>query len=103
MARSPGRGAGGGDGEARYDTLLDNMSEGFALCEAIRDGTGKLVDYRLKYANPIFIERAPSGHAEVNRRQLEIRPSTGPAWFAACDRALTGDPVRFEFRILTSR
>ena len=99
MARSTGRGAsGGGDGEARYDTLLHNMSEGFALCEAIRDDTGRLVDYRLKYANPVFVDRAPPGQAVVNRRQLETRPSTGPAWFAACDRALAGKPVRFEFK-----
>lgn len=82
--------------QGRYATLLQNMAEGFLLCEAIHDAEGRLVDYRLRYANPAFVARAPPGHV-VGRRQLEIRPGTTAAWFSACQRALDGHAVRFEF------
>lgn len=84
--------------QRRYRALLDHMSEGFVVCEAIRDATGRLVDYRLLEANPIYLERAPPEAAIVGRRQLELRPATPPQWFEACDVALRGRPVRFEFR-----
>lgn len=84
--------------ERRYQALFDNMSEGFVLCEAVHDGDGRLVDYWVRAANPIFLERAPSGDRMLDRRQREIRPSTGDRWFELCDRAVKGKPVRFEFQ-----
>jgi two-component sensor histidine kinase len=85
-------------GEPRYKALIDNLYEGVVVCEAIRDAAGRLTDYWLRYANPVFVRRAPAGEARVDRRMSEIRPETPPAWFAACQRALEGDPVRFEFQ-----
>lgn len=87
----------------RYRTLIENMSEGFIVCEAIRDEHGHLADYWLRYANPVYVRRAPAGDAVVGRRQRELRPNTGAAWFAACERALAGQPVRFEFQDPLSR
>jgi two-component sensor histidine kinase len=90
--------------DGRYEILLQNMTEGFALCEAIRDNGGKLVDYWLRFANAAFVERSPPGGAQLGKRQREMRPRTSAAWFAACERALAGEPVRFEFEDrLTSR
>jgi two-component sensor histidine kinase len=83
--------------DSRYETLLQNMTEGFALCEAIRDDRGKVVDYWLRFANAAYVQRAPPGGAQIGKRQREIRPRTGAPWFAACERALAGEPVRFEF------
>jgi two-component sensor histidine kinase len=83
--------------ERRYRALLEHMSEGFVVCDAVRDGGGRLVDYWILDANPIYLERVPGGGAVVGRRQLEQRPATPPEWFEVCDRALAGQPVRFEF------
>jgi two-component sensor histidine kinase len=94
-----GRGADdrAGNAERRYQALLEHMSEGFVVCEAVRGPDGRLVDYWIRDANPIFIKRAPPQVAIVGRRQREMRPSTSQAWFDACGRAIAGKPVRFEF------
>jgi two-component sensor histidine kinase len=87
-----------GDPGQRYRTLFETMSEGFVICEVIRDDTGRLVDYWVTDANPAFLKRAPSAADMVGRRFLEVRPNTPPRWFTACHVALTkGEPVRFEF------
>lgn len=82
----------------RYRTLFETMSEGFVICEVIRDESGRLVDYWVRDANPAFLRRAPSAASLIGRRFLEARPNTHPRWFTACHVALTrGEPVRFEF------
>lgn len=81
-----------------YRTLFETMSEGFVICEVIRDASGRLVDYWVRDANPAFRRRAPGAANMVGRRFLEMRPNTHPRWFTACHVALTkGEPVRFEF------
>jgi serine phosphatase RsbU (regulator of sigma subunit) len=37
--------------ERKYRTLIDTMNEGFALCELVRDESGKPVDYRILQVN----------------------------------------------------
>lgn len=80
----------------RYKALFENMSEGLVICEAIRDESGRLTDYWVRAANPVFRRR---GRAEriVGRRQREMLPGTSERWFSLCARALRGDPVRFEY------
>jgi len=84
--------------ERRYEALLEHMSEGFVVCEAVRAPDGRLADYWIRDANPIYIRRAPREVAIVGRRQRDMRPATPDAWFDACGRAIAGQPVRFEFR-----
>lgn len=87
-----------GDPSERYRTLFETMSEGFVICEVIRDETGRLVDYWVRDANPAFLRRAPRGAEMIGRRFSETRPNAHPRWFTACHVALTrGEPVRFEF------
>lgn len=88
----------GDPSEGRYEALFNNMAEGFVVCEAVRDAEGRLEDYWVRAANPVFLKRAPPGSATVGQRQSEIRPDTPAAWYGACQRALEGHPVRFEFR-----
>lgn len=91
-------GPSGGSGiEDRYRAVFDNMSEGFVVCEAILGPDGRLVDYWIREANPVFCNRVPGAEAVIGRRQLEARPGTDPRWIAACGLALQGKPVRFEF------
>src|SRR5690606_19140376 len=87
-----------GDPSERYRTVCEPMSEGFVICEVIRDETGRLVDYWARDANPAFLRRAPRGAEMIGRRFSETRPNAHPRWFTACHVALTrGEPVRFEF------
>jgi two-component sensor histidine kinase len=79
----------------RYRAIFETMSEGFVICEVIRDSEGRLVDYWIREANPAFTRRVPD---MVGHRMLEVRPQTSPRWFTACHVALTRDtPVRFEY------
>lgn len=72
------------------------MSEGFVLCEAIRDETGKLCDYWLRDANPAFADSMRS--ALVGKRIRQIRPDIPEEWLQTCERVLTrGKPARFEY------
>lgn len=91
----------GGAGEAderRFRVLVESLFEGLVVCEAIRDPGGRVVDYWLRYVNPVFARRAPPGEAQVGRRMLEMRPAVRQPWFEACERALAGEHVRFEFQ-----
>jgi two-component sensor histidine kinase len=83
--------------EDLYEVLLENMSEGFVICEAIRNEHGRLVDYWLRYLSPTFVRRAAPGIAEQGRRQLDLRPETPPGWMSACHRALTAGRITFEY------
>jgi two-component sensor histidine kinase len=75
------------------------MSEGFVLCEAIRDEKGQLVDYWLREANPAFLRRMKAGRQILDQRMTELVPGVSRDWFQACDEVLrTGEPVRFERR-----
>lgn len=82
----------------RYRAMFENMAEGFAICEAVTDDDGRLVDYWIRAANPTFLRLGPDGTAAVGHRQRELRPDTADLWFSACARALAGKPVRFEFQ-----
>jgi two-component sensor histidine kinase len=77
--------------------LIDALAEGLVICEAIRGGDGRLVDYWIRDANPIFVKRAPEGPSAIGRTLLSMRPGTSPWWFERCQEALEGKDVRFQF------
>jgi two-component sensor histidine kinase len=81
-----------------YEVLLENMSEGFVICEAVRGAEGRLVDYWLRYLSPTFSRRVPERIAQAGRRQLDLRPDTPAAWLSACNRALAAGRVAFEYQ-----
>ena len=89
--------SGGSEIEDRYRAVFDNMAEGFVVCEAILGPDGRLIDYWIREANPVFCSRVARAEDIVGRRQLDARPNTDPRWIDACGRALAGKPVRFEF------
>ena len=41
-----------GDREAKYRTLFETMTEGFGICELIRDEAGRAIDWRFLELNP---------------------------------------------------
>ncbi len=82
--------------EQHYETLFRSMSEGFALCEPIRDADGRFVDYVILEINPAL--QAMLG---VGPEAAGTRLSDGPAdprWFAVCAKVLeTGVGRTWEF------
>jgi two-component system CheB/CheR fusion protein len=73
------------------------MSEGFALCDAIRGPGGALTDYTVAEINPAM--QAILGTVEIKAgTRLSETGMGGPAWLELCDGVLrTGAPVIFEF------
>lgn len=84
--------------ELRYRTLFDATREGFALVEAIRDPAGALVDYRILEANPAILRMLGATPSIVGKTGREVFPQVSEAYLSACDRALTGAPIAFEFQ-----
>ncbi|HEY1448966.1 MAG TPA: histidine kinase dimerization/phosphoacceptor domain -containing protein [Caulobacteraceae bacterium] len=79
-----------------YRSLFDNIPEGFAVCDAIRDARGQLVDYTIVEINPA-LQRLLGVGDEVIGSRLTDRPANWTRWLQVCDQALTtGKPISFE-------
>lgn len=85
-------------GEEKYRKLFEIMDEGFALCELVRDGEGKAVDYRILEVNRAYEKHAGVAPAEVvGRLRSESGPALNPRMLEACTRVVeTGSPIRLE-------
>ena len=79
-----------------YDALFESMLEGYALCEAIRDRHGKLVDYTILKMNPALLGMLGVGREAIGTK-LSDAPADWAPWLALCDRVLTtGEPAGLE-------
>jgi PAS domain S-box-containing protein len=81
--------------EARYHSLFDNMTEGFALHEILCDESGKPCDYRFLEINASF-ERLTGLRRDRAYGKLvsEVIPDIEPFWIQAYGEvALTGKPA----------
>ncbi|HEY2178143.1 MAG TPA: sensor histidine kinase, partial [Caulobacteraceae bacterium] len=79
-----------------YRTLFGTMSEGFAICEAIRDETDQLVDYTVVEINPALQRMLNVGPDSIGAR-LSDTPGNWTNWLSVCNRVLTtGEPISFE-------
>lgn len=47
-----------GESEERFRSLFEEMDEGFALCELVRDAVGRAVDFRYVEVNPAVVRHA---------------------------------------------
>lgn len=84
--------------EARFRSLFEEMTSGFALHEIVCDDSGEPVDYRFLEVNPAF-ESLTGMKAEelVGHTVLEVMPETEACWIERYGSvALTGEPVEFE-------
>ena len=84
--------------EERYRTLFTNMTEGFALGEAIPASDGAAHDVRFLEMNRAFEQQSGLEAEKVLGRSLrEVKPDFEPAWIETyCAVALGGPPRRFE-------
>ena len=85
------------DRDLRYRTLFECVSDGFALVEVIRGPNGHVVDYQILEANPALHRILRTEKPLVGRRYSDILHSAPPPWLGACERALRGEPLTFEY------
>ncbi len=81
--------------DARYRALFESIDEGFCVIQLLRDGNGRIRDYRFEEANEAF-----SMHTgvkdPVGRNISELVPASEGAWLDIYDRvARTGEATRF--------
>lgn len=84
--------------EARYHSLFNGMTEGFALHEIICDKQGTPCDYRFLDINPAF-ERLTGLKREdvVGKTVREALPGTEQTWIDTYGKvAQTGEAIRFD-------
>ncbi len=80
-----------------FDGLFGMMSEGFALCDAIRDERGRLVDYVVAQMNPALLKMLGVGPEAIGGKFSAV-PGDQSAWLELCDRVLkTGTPHSFDY------
>ncbi|HYN40182.1 MAG TPA: PAS domain-containing sensor histidine kinase [Thermoanaerobaculia bacterium] len=86
------------EGEARFRTLFESMTEGVALHNVLLDERGEPVDYVLTDANPAY--EAHTGirsRDAVGRRASELYGANGAPYLDVFGRvAMTGEPARME-------
>jgi PAS domain S-box-containing protein len=86
------------ESEARYRTLFETMTEGFAIDELIFDEANRPYDLRYLAVNPAF-EHQTGLKAEdiIGRTTRELFPEAEPEWFDRYGKVvLTGEPAHFE-------
>ena len=80
------------------ETLFETMSEGFALCEAIRDRDGRLADYTILEMNPALRKTLGVGTEAIGSKLSDGPREPLGDWLKLCDRVLrTGAPAHWEF------
>jgi PAS domain S-box-containing protein len=84
--------------EMAYQTLFDEMLDGFAHHQIICDDAGTPIDYRYLAANPAFETMTGLNAADlVGRTVRQALPGTEQSWIENFGRvATTGVPARFE-------
>ncbi|HYI70344.1 MAG TPA: PAS domain-containing protein [Skermanella sp.] len=86
------------DSEARWRGLFERMQEGFYVGEALRDGEGRMRDFRFIEVNPAFgaLTGIPASDA-VGRTVLDVIPDIPVELIRHYERVIdTGEPTRFE-------
>jgi PAS domain S-box-containing protein len=84
--------------EARYHSLFEGMTEGFAIHEMILDENGKPCDFRFLDINPAF-ERLTGLKRDLvlGKTYHEVLPGEGEGWVKKFGEVMrTGEPIQFE-------
>src|SRR3954471_3929024 len=85
------------DPNLRYRVLFECVSDGFALVEPIRDADGHLSDYVVLEANPALLRILRLDASPVGKRGSEVLRNAPPSWLQACEHAMGGRPLTFEY------
>ena len=80
-----------------YNTIFQTMSEGFALCDAIWDPHGNLIDYTIVEMNP-SLQRMLGVDGRAVGTRLSDGAGVSKPWLDLCSRVLrSGQQEAFEF------
>jgi len=84
--------------EERYRGLFTHMSNGFALHQAIRDASGKMIDYRFLEVNPAYEKMTGLSRENLlGKRVKEVLPKTESYWIENFASVVdTGIPKSYE-------
>jgi two-component sensor histidine kinase len=86
------------EGELRYRTLFECVSDGFLLIEPAADGPGEARDYVILEANPAILRMLSTDNSIVGRRVSQVLPVPVDGWLEACNRAAAGEAVTLDFQ-----
>lgn len=87
--------------EARWRSLFEQMQEGFFIAEAIRDASGRMVDFRLLEMNPAFEARTDIKVEDaVGRPVSDVIPDLPQGLVDAYAGVVdSGEPSRYEVHV----
>jgi len=85
----------------RWRAMFEGMQEAFFLSEALRDGEGRIVDFRFLEVNPAFERQSGMKKGDTLGHTLrEMIPGVPGQIMDAFARVVeTGDPAQFEFAV----
>ncbi|MFC4358411.1 GAF domain-containing protein [Halobium salinum] len=86
------------ESEKKYRSLFEEIDEGFALCELVRDADGTVSDLQYLELNEAFEELTGVGRTDAEGRLLtEVFPGQDESLFEQCRGVVeTGEPERVE-------
>ena len=87
------------ESQDRFRAVIEALPDPFAIHSAVRDETGRIVDFRFEYVNAATVAfNGLSAEAQVGHRLLELFPALlGSALFDAFVRVVeTGEPLAME-------
>nr|WP_293835685.1 PAS domain S-box protein [uncultured Arsenicibacter sp.] len=77
------------ESENNYRTLFESMQEGYAVCEAIRDASGNMINYRFLQVNASFGKLTGlTPEQTLGKTVLEILPDLDPKWFSVYQQVI---------------
>jgi PAS domain S-box-containing protein len=84
--------------EEKYRLLFENLSEGFALYELVRDGEGQAVDWRVLEVNDAYTKHTGVARSSiVGKRISELFPAALPEYLPRFARVVAEQtPIDFE-------
>ena len=84
--------------EARWHGLFENMQEGFFVADAMRDGAGRIVDFRMVEVNPAFeAQRGFKSGVAPGRSIREMLPNVPETLLQTYAEVIeSGQPRQFE-------
>ena len=86
------------ESETRFRTSIDNIQDAFGIYSAIRDDTGKIVDFKIEYVNPMSsLLNQLSAEEMIGHTLREFLPPGSEAALEKYTRVVdTGEPLSME-------
>lgn len=84
--------------DSKYQSLFNNLRNGFATHEIIKDSSGKAIDYRFLEVNSVFEQLTGLKASEIiGKTCLQVLPGTESYWIDTYARiAETGESLTFD-------